>query len=199
MPYDEHDHHGHSLSPYYSDPHLRAALVHFIAALGARYDGDPRIGFIQLGLLGFWGEWHTFPHSGVEKSDGSPASDVQEQILAAFDKTFGRTIRLAREPKADFLKNYSLGYHDDSFAYQTLTPPDWHDQGKLARYGETERWRTQPIGWEIRPEIQPGLWQDPSVVPVGQEYSRCVATLTRRLMGEIFHDLDFQWLSISDF
>ena len=95
---------------------------------------------------------------------------MQEQILAAF----GRTIRLAREPKADFLKNYSLGYHDDSFAYQTLTPPDWHYQGKLARYGETDRWRTQPIGGEIRPEIQPGLWQDPSVVPVGQEYSRCV-------------------------
>ena len=46
MPYDEHDHHGHSLSPAYSNPHLRAALVHFIAALGARYHGDPRIGFI---------------------------------------------------------------------------------------------------------------------------------------------------------
>lgn len=46
MPHDEHDDHGHSLSPDYADPHLRAALVHFIAASGARYDGDPRIGFI---------------------------------------------------------------------------------------------------------------------------------------------------------
>ena len=30
----------------------------------ARYDGDPRIGFVQLGLLGFWGEWHTYPYDG---------------------------------------------------------------------------------------------------------------------------------------
>ncbi len=37
---DEHDNHGDSLSPDYSDPHLRAALVHFIAALGTRYDGE---------------------------------------------------------------------------------------------------------------------------------------------------------------
>ena len=78
---------------------------------------------------------------------------MQEQILAAFDKTFDRTIRLAHEPKADFFKNYSLGYHDDSFAYQPLTPPDWHYQGKLARYGETERLRTQQFGGEDKYDV----------------------------------------------
>ena len=45
-------------TPDYEDPRLRAALTNFIAALGARYDGDPRIGFITAGLLGTWGEWH---------------------------------------------------------------------------------------------------------------------------------------------
>ena len=39
-------------TPDYEDPRLRAALTNFIAALGARYDGDPRIGFITAGLLG---------------------------------------------------------------------------------------------------------------------------------------------------
>ena len=33
-------------TPDYEDPRLREALRTFIAALGARYDGDPRIGFI---------------------------------------------------------------------------------------------------------------------------------------------------------
>lgn len=28
----------------------------FIHALGQRYDGDPRLGFVGLGLLGTWGE-----------------------------------------------------------------------------------------------------------------------------------------------
>jgi hypothetical protein len=43
-------------SPYYGDPILLKALQQFITALGNRYDGDKRIGFLHLGLLGFWGE-----------------------------------------------------------------------------------------------------------------------------------------------
>ena len=49
------------LTPDYEDPRLRAALGRFIVALGARYDGDVRIGFITAGLLGKWGEWHDHP------------------------------------------------------------------------------------------------------------------------------------------
>ncbi len=175
--YNDHGNDGRSLSPDYSDQNLRNTLVRFIKALGERYDGDPRIGFLQLGLLGFWGEWHTHPYIGGKDPDWSPSQDVQKQILSAFDKAFNRTMLLAREPKADFFREYSLGYHDDSFAYQTLTPPGWHYQGKLTSHGETERWRTQPIGGEIRPEIQPDMWKDPSVVPSGQEYSLCLQAL----------------------
>jgi hypothetical protein len=48
-----------SVSPDSDDPRLRAAMLTLISALGHRYDGDPRIGFIEVGLIGFWGEWHT--------------------------------------------------------------------------------------------------------------------------------------------
>jgi hypothetical protein len=44
-------------SPYYGDAKLQEALEQFVRALGRRYDGDKRIGWIQAGLLGFWGEW----------------------------------------------------------------------------------------------------------------------------------------------
>jgi len=53
--YTDYDNNGQSISPDYENPLLRQAMTNFIAALGARYDGDPRIGFITLGLLGFWG------------------------------------------------------------------------------------------------------------------------------------------------
>ena len=46
-------------SPNYSDANLLSALAAFVSELGARYDGDPRVGFVQVGFLGFWGEWHT--------------------------------------------------------------------------------------------------------------------------------------------
>ena len=44
--------------PDYSDP---AYLEHFgglIRAVGQRYDGDPRINMIDVGMFGHWGEWH---------------------------------------------------------------------------------------------------------------------------------------------
>jgi hypothetical protein len=48
------DYLGTNSTPYYGDPLLLRAFRQYIRALGARYDGDPRIGFINLGLLGFW-------------------------------------------------------------------------------------------------------------------------------------------------
>ncbi len=48
-------------TPTYEDGRLRAALQNFIHALGTRYDGDVRLGFIEIGLLGEWGEWHDWP------------------------------------------------------------------------------------------------------------------------------------------
>ena len=36
------------------DPIVLEALEQFIQRLGARYDGDERLGFLQAGLLGKW-------------------------------------------------------------------------------------------------------------------------------------------------
>jgi len=43
-------------TPDYNDPAMLEAYDQFIAALGARYDGDTRVAFVHLGLLGFWGK-----------------------------------------------------------------------------------------------------------------------------------------------
>ena len=63
LAFNTYSEHGGGESPDYTSEALLQALEAFIAHLGARYDGDPRLAFIQVGLLGFWGEWHTFPHS----------------------------------------------------------------------------------------------------------------------------------------
>ncbi|WP_285245570.1 hypothetical protein [Pseudarthrobacter sp. fls2-241-R2A-127] len=71
--YADYGNQGISVSPNYDDPRLVQALNAFITGFGARYDGDPRIGFIEMGLLGFWGEWHTYPHDGyASRKTGQP-------------------------------------------------------------------------------------------------------------------------------
>jgi hypothetical protein len=50
---------GHYFIPDWNDPFFLERLNALLSALGQRYDGDNRIGWIDIGLYGTWGEWHT--------------------------------------------------------------------------------------------------------------------------------------------
>jgi hypothetical protein len=179
---------GDSVSPNYDDPKLVAALEHFIAALGKKYDGDPRIGFITVGLVGFWGEWHTWPMDGYtqetsllkaqadpNEENWMPTDAIQLRILKAFDAAFNQTRLLVRYPvvrtgpqdAAPYRRvtyqsvNLNMGYHDDSFAYETTFGSEWYFMGRMEWRGAINKWKTEPIGGELRPEIQLGIWLDP--------------------------------------
>ena len=95
--YTDYGNDGRSVSPDYENPLLRQALTNFIAALGARYDGDPRIGFITVGLLGFWGEWHTYPHDSWFARRPSRMKSCRR-----YEAAFTRTKLLVRYPYGHF-------------------------------------------------------------------------------------------------
>lgn len=162
-PYDDHDNQGISVAPDYDDPRLITELENLISALGARYDGDPRIGFVQMGLLGFWGEWHTFPHE-----EWFAASSTQQQVLRAYTQAFTKTKLLVRNPGPSN-SSLNVGYHDDSFAAETLPGTGWHFVDRLRQAGATEKWLTQPIGGELRGEIQKCIFDVTMRCPVVDE------------------------------
>ena len=167
-------------TPDYEDPRLWEALKNFIAALGARYDGDPRIGFITAGLLGTWGEWHCYPHA-----EWFASQTVQAEVMDAYEAAFKKTPVLLRYPAGDHDHAHAsngrrnLGYHDDSFAWSTIETGSkddaWTFLAALRKAGPAamERWRTAPIGGEIRPELWPCLWQNDGCQE-GQDFARCV-------------------------
>jgi hypothetical protein len=164
-----------SCSPDYGDPRLDQALDQFIAAFGARYDGSPRIGFIELGLLGFWGEWHTYPYNGVAEPQNWFASPAeQDRVLADYTAAFSKTKLLVRYPtpctscSSVGTSNASMpvGYHDDSFALETLpSSTGFHFLDLLSQAGATGKWRQQPIGGELRPELQACIFDQPPDCP----------------------------------
>lgn len=171
--YDDYDNNGVSLCPDYETPLLDQALTNFIAALGERYDGDPRVGFVELGLLGYWGEWHTYPETNWFASVA-----VQDEVLTAYTNGFHKTRLLVRWPAGSANPaTLPIGYHDDSFAYETIDPPEYNFLGLLKAAGETNKWIRQPIGGEVRPEVQPCMWDvtQTNCVPAGQEFTNCVA------------------------
>lgn len=168
-------------TPDYSNPALRAALKSFITALGNRYDGDPRIGFITAGLLGTWGEWHTYPHTELMAS-----KEVQTEVLDAFEAAFRKSPVLLRYPAGvdtwayapNHLRNF--GYHDDSFAWATLdtekNADHWFYMPALKAAGPKaiNKWKTCPIGGEIRPDLWGQIFDKTPAHKQAQDFAECV-------------------------
>jgi Domain of unknown function (DUF4832) len=147
-----------SFSPDYDNADLRRAMHNLIVALGKRYDGDPRIGFITVGLIGFWGEWHTYRPS-CNCDTWMPSTAVLDEVLGAFDSSFTKTKILMRMPKGTNPAARSIGYHDDSFNYETYGSTSWFFWPAITAAGSQNKWRTEAIGGELRPEIQLTTWQ----------------------------------------
>jgi hypothetical protein len=176
--YNDFGNNGISVAPDYSDPRLVSALETFIAAFGRRYDGDPRVGFVTLGLIGFWGEWHTWPYDGwTNPENWMPDTAVLTRILTGYDTAFDRTRLLVRYPSPQN-KELPMGYHDDSFAFETLPVSmggqSWHFAQRLLDEGVTEKWRQEPVGGELRPEIQSCLWDEPVSCSQYEDYTASV-------------------------
>ncbi|MEZ6092362.1 MAG: DUF4832 domain-containing protein [Pirellulaceae bacterium] len=172
-----------SRTPDYGDPRLRKALQNFIRAFGNKYDGDPRLAYITAGLLGTWGEWHTYPRNELWASH-----EVQAEVLDAYERHFKKTPVLLRYPagKDHYAQaenaSRSLGYHDDSFAWATIETgrdeDDWFFMPAMKAAGQAamEKWRTQPIGGEIRPEVWGKIFDQKSAWPKqAQNFHECVS------------------------
>ncbi|MDP9793615.1 hypothetical protein J2S43_002127 [Catenuloplanes nepalensis] len=164
-----------TVSPDYDSPYLLDAVTGFIAAFGARYDGDPRIGFINLGLVGLWGEWHTWPFD-ADRADGHPdlmPTDASgARIVAAFDDAFDVTKLEIRYPESagGAASGRDVGYHDDSFCYREGSPAagvtlprsmggsGYSQLQRALDRGVENKWITSSMGGEVRPEIQGGAF-----------------------------------------
>jgi hypothetical protein len=137
---------GGGLSPDYNHPAMVTGLERLLAAMGKRYDMNPRVAFVQMGLLGFWGEWHTYPRNELF---ASPAT--QKRILDASRRAFPNKIVMTRYPG-----NYAgtlpwIGFFDDMFPEDTDGPEEWKFLPVMRASGRTENWKQAAIGGEMVP------------------------------------------------
>ena len=139
--------HGGGLSPDYDHPAMIPALERLIAAMGKRYNNHPRVAFIQLGLLGFWGEWHTYPRDELFASE-----KTRRRVLEAYRKAFPHKQLMARY--ADGLPGEypAMGFHDDMFPEDTDNGKDWSFLERLRRAKRIDSWKTTIIGGEMAPD-----------------------------------------------
>lgn len=135
-------------------------VLALIDKLGKAWDNDPRVAYVEMGLIGEWGE--------MEWPDTK--DEIKEAIAARFATAFNNKLVMIRWPKTynDHLHNF--GYYWDSYAH--------HDQEYYAFHlnNTAPRWKTAVIGGEVaynwgNVHIQPGRNPDESLrEPVHRDF-----------------------------
>ena len=77
----------HAYAPVWDDPIYLQAAKEFAKALAEKYDGDPRIEYIDVRTFGEWGEWHTSHILGSEMPADSVLIDMLDYYASLFKKT----------------------------------------------------------------------------------------------------------------
>lgn len=134
----------------YDDPVFIAEATEAIRKLFELYREDERNFVIQVGVLGFWGEWHTFP-----RLDWSPTKFTKHAILDAYMKSLGSDsltqVRYPNEPLN--VPQARMGYTNGS---ATLTDHGY-EFGDAVMKGEL--WKQGPIGGEWPPNVEQKHWK----------------------------------------
>jgi hypothetical protein len=179
--YNENGNNGVSKAPDWNDEDVVSALERFVRAYGNRYNGDARIGVVQVGLYGFWGEWHTWPYQpdGYTGQDWRMNQTNRNRVLRAFHTYFPWKQVAVRDPLAtnDATLKWKFGYFDDSFDYETLYT-SWHFWEKIKANGLADLWKYYSMGGEIRPEIWSTVFNQwpPALQNGNQNFIECVNT-----------------------
>jgi len=82
------DNNANAAVPVWDDSVYLHYAKEFATALAAKYDGDPRIEYIDVRSFGEWGEWH------VSNLDGSkmPSVEIQKDILKHYASVFKKSL-----------------------------------------------------------------------------------------------------------
>ena len=77
----------HAYAPVWDDSVYIWAAKEFAKALAEKYDGDPRIEYIDIRTFGEWGEWHTSHILGSVMPADSVLKDMLDYYASVFKKT----------------------------------------------------------------------------------------------------------------
>lgn len=138
--------------PVLDDPKILAAHLDFIRRLGARYDGHPDINRLDLGSVGWWGEWHMSRSSNVKMPTPETQKKIVDAYLAAFQKT-PLVMLIGGDEMLRHVVENGTGWRADSLGDLGTFSPTWnHMYGsypkRIQAIQDLNAWKNGPIAFE---------------------------------------------------
>lgn len=144
--------HGPLPIPDMDDPVVLKLHLDFIKRLGERYDGHPDIDHVDLGSVGWWGEWHLSGSKSCKLPTLENRMKVVDAYLAAFKKTPLVMLIGGKECLA-YAAHQGTGWRADCLGDMGGFSRGWNHMRKgypvwIAESGIQDTWKTAPVAWE---------------------------------------------------
>ena len=161
---------GGSWDPDFADPIFLGKLERFLAAMAARYEGNPNVAFVDVGTYGLWGEGHTFMSSQVPTNR---TLAIVKQHIDLHRKHFPHTLLCISDdvaghdkpgwhfPETDYALSQGVTLRDDSILVQP-PPRSWYHAEMAAAF-----WPHWPVILEhehFGASKERGAWGDGSLL-----------------------------------
>ena len=138
--------------PDLDDVDTLARHLHLIVQLGARYDGHPDLDHVDLGSVGWWGEWHM---SGSETAK-MPTMETRKQIIDAYRNAFRKTpllMLIGDRECLTYAVQHGTGWRADCLGDMGGFSKAWYHMRDAYPHlvqdaGIGEAWKTAPVAWE---------------------------------------------------
>lgn len=131
----------------YESPEFKRRVVSLIEKLAQCWDNDPRVAFVETGIVGLWGEQH----------DPAPSPALQKVIGDAFTASFRQKLLMNRYP--GHFVDYKFGIYWDSFGHKEEIPTHIP---LLLSPRLSSRWMTAPMGGETAFDWGTPFGKDPT-------------------------------------
>jgi hypothetical protein len=138
--------------PDFDDPATLAIHLDLIRRLGERYDGHPDIDHVDLGSIGWWGEWH-LTRSRIARM---PTPENRMKVVKAYQNAFRKTplvMLIDAGECTTYATRHGAGWRADSLGDLGSFDPKWNHM--LNKYPDLVRdnglldvWKTAPVAFE---------------------------------------------------
>ena len=138
--------------PDLDDPIILGKHLDFLRRLGERYDGHPDIDHVDLGSVGWWGEWHM---SGAENAK-LPTLENRTKIVDAYLTAFKKTrllMLIGGRECLTYAAKRGTGWRADCLGDLGGFSKTWCHMRKgypaiIQQGGVRDVWKTAPVAWE---------------------------------------------------
>nr|WP_121269635.1 DUF4832 domain-containing protein [Pedobacter schmidteae] len=134
----------------YFDPAFADRVKMLVEKIGKAWDNDPRVAYVEMGIVGEWGEHHDPDLSTYWPPHDEPEHVANRTWVPGLEKVLGDAFTAAFKNKkvmvryAYEFKDYEFGIYWDSWSQKEENVRGYGEMLKLG-----DRWKRQPIGGEI--------------------------------------------------